>query len=103
MVALKEAWDSGARGWSANRRRAFANDLGDRRSRRAVSASSNRSKSDRDPAEWLPPVKGFHCTYATQWVVVKVRWRLTADRAEKRTLRSVLVTCPTKKVRVTVR
>jgi hypothetical protein len=67
MVAFKEAWDSGAHGWSANRRRAFANDLGDPRSLRAVSASSNRSKSDRDPAEWLPPVKGFHCAYATQW------------------------------------
>jgi hypothetical protein len=103
MVALKEAWDSGARGWSSNRRRAFANDLGDPRSLRAVSAGSNRSKSDRDPAEWLPPKRSFRCTYATHWVVVKVRWRLAADRVEKQALRSILESCPTKKVRVTVR
>jgi hypothetical protein len=103
MVALKEAWDSGAHRWSANRRRAFANDLGDPRSLRAVSAGSNRSKGDRDPADWLPPERSFHCTYVTHWVVVKVRWRLAADGAEKRALRGILESCPTRKVRVTVR
>ena len=38
---LAEAWDSGASGWSADRRKAFANDLGDNRSLRAVTSSSN--------------------------------------------------------------
>jgi hypothetical protein len=89
LVALKEAWDSGAHGWTANRRRAFANDLGDPRSLRAVSARSNRSKSDRDPAEWLPPKGSFHCASATQWVVVKVRWHLAADGAEEQALRGL--------------
>ena len=51
VVALKEAWDSGAWAWTSARRQAYANDLGDSRSLRAVSASSNRSKSDRDPAQ----------------------------------------------------
>jgi len=54
LVALAEAWDSGARRWTTDTRKRFANDLGDSRSLVAVSASSNRSKSDRDPAQWMP-------------------------------------------------
>jgi hypothetical protein len=49
MVPLKEAWDSGAWAWNPARRREFANDLGDWRSLRAVTAGSNRSKGDKDP------------------------------------------------------
>ncbi len=94
VVPLKEAWDSGAYGWTAARRQSYANDLGDSRSLRAVSAASNRSKGDKDPAQWLPPLKSFRCTYATDWVVVKVRWRLTVDSAERAALRGLLTACP---------
>jgi hypothetical protein len=103
VVALKEAWDSGAHAWSAARRERFANDLGDPRSLRAVTASSNRSKSDRDPAEWLPPRTSLRCRYAKDWVVVKVRWRLSVDRSERRALRGVLEGCSARKLRVIVR
>ena len=102
VVALKEAWDSGAWAWTPARRRAFANDLGDARSLRAVSASSNRSKSDRDPAQWLPPLTSFRCTYATEWVAVKVRWRLSVDRQEHAALRRILTACPARTVAVAV-
>jgi hypothetical protein len=84
MVALAEAWDSGAKRWNAGTRKRFANDLGDRRTLVAVSASSNRSKSDRDPAEWLP-ARG-QCRYVREWTAVKIRWSLKVDRAEKRAL-----------------
>ena len=84
LVALAEAWDSGAKRWNAGTRERFANDLGDRRSLVAVTASSNRSKSDRDPAEWMP--RFGKCGYVRQWVAVKIRWQLTVDRREKRVL-----------------
>ena len=84
VVALAEAWDSGARRWTAGTRERFANDLGDRRSLVAVTASTNRSKSDRDPAEWMP-VRA-RCRYVREWTAVKMRWSLTVDRAEKRAL-----------------
>ncbi|HET9858703.1 MAG TPA: HNH endonuclease family protein, partial [Nocardioidaceae bacterium] len=84
LVALAEAWDSGAKRWNAGTRERFANDLGDRRSLVAVTASSNRSKSDRDPAEWMP--RFGKCGYVRQWVAVKIRWQLTVDRREKRAL-----------------
>ncbi len=91
-VPLKEAWDSGAWRWSASTREAFANDLGFADSLIAVSASSNRSKSDRDPAEWLP--KYEVCTYAKTWIAVKYRWRLAVDTTEKSALQRIIGSCP---------
>lgn len=91
MVPLAEAWDSGASRWSASRREAFANDLGFYGSLIAVSASSNRSKSDQDPAEWMP--SGSRCRYVTEWVSVKHRWGLAVDSAEKQALTSYAAGC----------
>lgn len=85
LVPLAEAWDSGAKRWNAGTRKRFANDLGDGRSLVAVTDSVNQSKSDQDPAEWLPARN--KCTYVRQWAAVKIRWSLAVDRAEKRTLR----------------
>ena len=93
MVPLKEAWESGANSWPAARRERFANDLGYQDSLVAVSASSNRSKGARDPAEWLPPETSAHCWYAVAWVTVKSRWGLTVDRAEASALYRVLAGC----------
>ena len=93
MVPLKEAWDSGAWRWNAATRQAYANDLGYGLSLVAVTASANRSKSDRDPAEWMP-ARG-RCSYAKAWIGVKYRWRLSVDAPEKRALASALQGCPT--------
>lgn len=92
MVPLKEAWDSGAWRWDSATRTSFANDLGYPWSLIAVSASSNRSKGDRDPAQWLPSRN--RCAYVKAWVGVKYRWRLSVDSAEKRALTSQLARCP---------
>jgi uncharacterized protein DUF1524 len=91
LVPLAEAWDSGAKRWSADTRERYANDLGDHRALVAVSASSNRSKGDRDPAEWLPEFG--HCRYLRQWVAVKVRWSLAVDTGERDELRSLAADC----------
>lgn len=92
MVPLAEAWDSGARNWSAAKREAYANDLDFYGSLIAVSASTNRSKGDQDPAEWTPPA-GYACRYATEWVSVKHRWGLSVDSTEKSALTSLASGC----------
>jgi hypothetical protein len=92
MVPLAEAWGSGARGWDEATRTAFANDLYGY-SLIAVTASSNRSKSDRDPAEWLPTRTAYRCTYLARWVAVKYRWRLAVDANEKAAIRSGAKSC----------
>jgi hypothetical protein len=92
MVPLAEAWDSGAGSWTAGEREAFANDLGDPRALVGVTDSVNRAKSDRDPAGWLPEFD--RCRYVREFVAVKLRWRLTVDRVEKRALTGQAAACP---------
>lgn len=58
MVPIVEAWDSGASAWTAQRREQYANDQGQEASLVAVTARSNRSKADQDPAQGLPPAAG---------------------------------------------
>lgn len=83
MVPLAEAWRSGASSWTDATRDAFANDLTYSGSLIAVSASSNRSKGDRDPSGWMPGNQAFKCEYLEMYVSVKYRWSLTIDASEK--------------------
>lgn len=89
LVALAEAWGSGAHAWTSSTREAFANDLGYEWSLRAVTASVNRSKSDRDPAEWLPAAS-VRCKYVSRWMAVKYRWRLSVDPLERSAILRIL-------------
>jgi hypothetical protein len=93
FVPLSEAWQSGAWRWSAATREAYANDLGYPLSLIAVTATTNRQKSDMDPAEWLPPFVAYRCTYVSTWIAIKWRWRLAIDPAEQAALRLGLVGC----------
>ncbi|MFD8061984.1 HNH endonuclease family protein [Streptomyces cyaneofuscatus] len=87
MVPLAEAWDSGASAWTAARREAYANDQGADVSLVAVTARSNRQKSDQDPADWMPPSPEAQCRYVGEWVATKLRWQLTADDRELEALK----------------
>ncbi|MFI5740911.1 HNH endonuclease family protein [Streptomyces anulatus] len=87
MVPLAEAWDSGASTWTAARREAYANDQGADTSLVAVTARSNRQKSDQDPADWMPPSLEAQCRYVGEWVSTKLRWQLTADDRELEALK----------------
>ena len=93
VVALKEAWDSGAWNWTAAQRQTFANDLSQPFFLIAVSASSNRSKSDRDPTDWLPTNTAYRCDYARNWIAVKRAWDLSVDPVEHSTLSQILTSC----------
>lgn len=99
VVALKEAWVSGAWRWSTARRQAFANDLGYNGSLLAVTKSAHSPKKDKDPSEWLP--NHGTCEFVQHWVAVKWRWRLSIDLAEKNAIGAVLEgTCGDEKVSV---
>ncbi|MGW1411002.1 HNH endonuclease family protein [Streptomyces sp. NPDC002403] len=93
VVPLAEAWDSGASTWTAERREQYANDLGADRSLVSVTAKTNRSKADRDPAEWLPPASSAQCTYGADWVGTKLRWKLTSDDKERAALEKLAKDC----------
>lgn len=91
MVPLHEAWRSGANTWSTAQRRNFANDV-NAPQLWAVSASTNRSKGDRDPSQWMPPRTAIHCDYVKSWVNVKHRYHLSVTSTEKSSIQSTINT-----------
>ncbi|GGZ95000.1 hypothetical protein GCM10010371_63600 [Streptomyces subrutilus] len=95
FVPLAEVYDSEQTPWSPARREAYANDQASPDTLIAVSAASNRSKADKDPAQWLPSDTSYHCTYAATWVATKLRWDLAADENEHQALLDLAEACPT--------
>ena len=99
VVALKEAWDSGAWAWDGARRAAFANDIAERRSLRPVDGASNRTKGDKDPSNWIPENPADVCSYLSDWVSIKARWGLSMDQSEAGRIRNLLTRqCPNEMV-----
>ncbi|MEU1621507.1 HNH endonuclease family protein [Streptomyces sp. NPDC005722] len=93
-VPLAEAWDSGASQWTAAQWQAYANDLDEPRALVAVTARTNRSKADKDVAEWMPPYAAARCGYLVDWVTVKTRWHLAVDDIERDALVREAAACP---------
>jgi hypothetical protein len=91
VVALGDAWQTGAQGLSATEREHLANDP---LNLLAVDGSSNASKSDSDAASWLPPNKPFRCSYVARQVTVKAAYGLWVTPAERDAIAAVLATCP---------
>lgn len=94
MVALSNAWVTGAAGKDVRVRAALANDP---LNLRAVDPTANRTKGDGDAATWLPANKAFRCTYVATQVAVKAKYKLWVTKAEKDAITRVLNTCPTMK------
>lgn len=59
----------------------------------AVTDNVNQSKGDKDPAEWMPSVTSYHCTYIQSWITVKSYYKLSIDSAEKAALTKYINAC----------
>lgn len=90
IVPLSYAWDMGASRWDADRRATFANDPSNLV---AVDGASNQTKSDAEPARWMPTLRSFHCQYAVQFVTVLARYGLPVDAPSKTALGRALESC----------
>jgi hypothetical protein len=91
VVALGNAWVSGASRWPIRRRAALATDPANLL---AVDASANRQKGDGDAATWLPPNKAHRCEYVAQQIAVKAKFGLSVTAPEKEAIARVLAGCP---------
>lgn len=95
VVALGNAWATGAQGIGPRARIQLANDP---LNLLAVSASANRQKQDGDAATWLPSNKAFRCGYVARQVAVKAKYRLWVTSAEKEAIQRVLQACPRQRI-----
>lgn len=91
VVALKDAWRTGAQQLSQDQRIALANDP---INLRASDGSANGQKSDSNAASWLPSNKGFRCEYIARQVSTKAAYGLWVVPAERDAMQRVLETCP---------
>ena len=89
LVALKNAWNSGASEWEKEKRKEYANYLGNDYHLLAVKASENRRKGYKAPDEYLPPLKEAQCPYVDAWVKVKSQWELTITGSELSAIKRV--------------
>ena len=90
VVALGDAWYSGAYQWDADRRRNFANDP---INLQATNRESNTQKSAKNAAEWLPPNTAYQCEYVGRQITIKSTYGLSVTPAEKTAMEKVLDTC----------
>ena len=91
VVALGDAWRSGAASWTDDERHRLGNDP---RNLLAVSGSLNTQKGDRASDAWLPPNAGFRCAYVARQVEVKLAYALSVTTSERRAMATVLSSCP---------
>jgi hypothetical protein len=90
VVALGNAWVSGAWRQDVRVRAALANDP---LNLLAVDAGANRSKGASNAASWLPPNKPFRCEYVARQIAVKAKYHLSVTRPEKTQMARQLGTC----------
>ena len=95
VVALSNAWQTGAQNLTKDQRIQLANDPLELL---AVDGEANQQKSDGDAATWLPANKAFRCQYVARQIAVKAKYQLWVTVAEKEAMTRVLTTCPGQKL-----
>ena len=91
VVALSNAWQTGAFKLTVLQRTALANDP---MNLFAVKGRLNSQKGDGDTATWLPPLKSFRCSYVAQQIAVKAKYSLWVTAPEKEAMARILTACP---------
>ncbi len=90
VVALADAWQTGAQDWPATTRLALANDPANLL---AVDGPANQDKSADDASTWLPPNHGYRCAYVVRQLRIKAAYGLWVTQAEHDALARTLRTC----------
>lgn len=92
VVALENAWQSGAYKLTQEDREALANDPNNLL---AVNGHDNMAKGSKSADQWMPPNADYACTYASKQVQIKSHYALTVTSSEKQALADALATCTT--------
>ncbi|GAA3619137.1 hypothetical protein GCM10022223_39940 [Kineosporia mesophila] len=95
VVALENAWVTGAFQWTKEKRTELANDP---LNLLAADGPTNSSKGSGDAATWLPANKSFRCDYVARQIAVKAKYGNWVTKAEKKAMSGVLESCPDERV-----
>ena len=90
VVALSNAWQTGAFKLTLAKRTEFANDP---ENLLAVQGRLNSQKGDGDAATWLPPLKSYRCTYVSKQISIKAKYGLWVTAPEKAAIKNILAKC----------
>lgn len=91
VVALHDAWRSGADRWSSDELTRYGNDP---YNLLAVDGPANQEKSDSSAADWLPSNASFRCEYVARQIGIKRKYGLSVTSREREAMRQVLHGCP---------
>ena len=91
VVALSNAWQTGAQQLSSEQRISLANDPLELL---AVDGPANQQKGDGDAATWLPSNKPFRCQYIARQIAVKKKYSLWVTPPERAAMERILASCP---------
>ena len=91
VVALSNAWQTGAQQLSSEQRISLANDPLELL---AVDGPANQQKGDADAATWLPSNKPFRCQYIARQIAVKKKYSLWVTPPERTAMERILASCP---------
>ena len=95
VVAISNAWQTGAQNLSSDQRKQLYNDPLELL---AVDGAANQQKSDGDAATWLPSNKVFRCQYVARQIAVKLKYELWVTQAEYDAMARVLDACPAQRL-----
>ena len=95
VVALSNAWQTGAAYFDKTKRQLIANDP---LNLLAVDSNLNRQKGDGDAATWLPPLKSYRCDYVARQIAVKAKYALWVTSPEKEAIVKILEKCVGQKI-----
>lgn len=105
VVALLDAWESGARDWDQAKRVEYANspdvllasdgpaNMAKGSGLDANGTSLYRSQNSGAPDIWMPDNKAYRCDYMAKRATIKSKWGLTMTPREKQQTVSVLSQC----------
>lgn len=91
VVALMNAWETGAQQLTQAQRVSLANDP---LNLMAVDGPTNSREGAGDAATWLPPQKSFRCAYVARQLSVKATYGLWVTQAEHDAIARILASCP---------
>jgi hypothetical protein len=104
VVALKNAYISGAWDWESKTRCLYANFMGNDFHLIPVYGPENLKKGDKTPENYMPPKKTYSCQYLKTWLEIKLIWELALTPSETKAIQRIAKqsNCSSAKMRTTM-